>query len=223
MRADWNGLRTRLLAGTALALLVLVLAAPDYQSELLPDDPSLIALVVAGSETKARPAPPLARYVEVWSRPLFSPDRTLRPFLIDAPAQAEEPVAFDFLLTGVLRTPNLQMAMVRRKGQIESDRVRLGDELQSAPGWRLVELRPRAAVFAGNQGQRTLELYTFDGAGGYAPPAPGSTPTRASSTPEVPAATPLPPPPPQQQTITVQSRIEARRAALRAEATHDQQ
>ena len=123
------------------------------------------------------------------------------------------------MLHRVLLAPGFGMAIIEPTQGGESLGVRLGDSADAIAGWRLVELKPRGAVFDGPGGRRALELRTWAG-DGEAPPIPAATPTATASQGEdapqaddtnVPAPTPV-----QQQMDQIRQRIEARRAQLRA-------
>jgi general secretion pathway protein N len=214
VRVEALGPRTWLLATVAgWAVLVLLLALLGMGGNLarLPDDPSLARALPA-----LRPAPPprigpLAQYSEAAARPLFNETRRPQPFSLQPESDVEQAPEFDFVLTSVLRTPTLQMAIVQPSGGGDSIRMRLGESPEEAQGWRLVELNPRSAVFEGPQGQKTLDLRTFDGSGGEAPTAVAATPR-----PQQDAAPPQPatvtdadaaaPPPPPARPATPQQR-----------------
>lgn len=114
---------------------------------------------------------PLAQYAEAAAHPLFTEDRRPRAFLASGAGDdgAAEAQAFDFLLTGVLISPQVRLAILQPAAGGESQRVREGSAPERAGGWRLVEVQPRRAVFEGPGGQATLDLRTFGVAG--APPA----------------------------------------------------
>ena len=185
---------------------------------------------------------PFANYVEVGQRPLLSADR--RPGLVAA-AGGEGTAELDVVLTSVLITRSLQMAIFTDNKDASSRRVRLG-EMISGSNWRLVQLEPRRAVIEGPSGQRDLGLRVFDGKGGQSPTsvvtAPvandGGTDAAGSKTDGVQQVQPSPPSelkpqPPvaqgsdatgataamtqEQQVEAIRRRIEARRAQMRAE------
>lgn len=188
------------------------------------------------------------------SRPPFAQDRSPHPFVLpggdnDARADAS---AFDYVLTSVLITPGLRMAIVEPASGGESVRVRDGQSAEGLGGWRLVELRPRAAVFEGPGGRRELDLRVWAGGDGTGALAPGATPmpnpppsmpppqpqqasraasppgrTTASAPPPAAGAEATPPVAPEasqvaQQMDAIRRRIEARRAQLRREAQQSQ-
>jgi general secretion pathway protein N len=104
-------------------------------------------------------------YLAVGDRPLFNPDRRPAPVAI---ANTEQQAPFNGVLTSVLITDTLRMAIFSEENGQVSKRVRLGD---TVPGtsWRLSTLEPRRAVLEGPEGQRVLDLRVFDGQGGAAP------------------------------------------------------
>jgi general secretion pathway protein N len=248
VRADALGPRTWLLAATAgwaVSVWLLALLGMGGRIEPLPDDPGLSRNLPA-----LRPAPaprigPLSQYAEAAARPLFSDDRRPQPFSLQPEGEEQAP-AFEFVLTSVLRTPTLQMAIIKPADGGEPIRMKLGESPEEAQGWRVVELNARSAVFEGPEGERTLDLRTFDGAGGDAPtpmirstrsnPAAATQPATAqdadpavpaaaakpTSTANKPASAP-PAPSPEAQMETIRKRIEARRAQLREQAQEQQQ
>lgn len=115
---------------------------------------------------------PLAQYAEAAAHPLFTEDRRPRAFLASTAdeAGAADTQTFDFLLTGVLISPQVRLAILQPAAGGDSQRVREGAAPEGAPGWRLLEVQPRRAVFEGPGGQTTLELRTFGVAGVPAPP-----------------------------------------------------
>lgn len=169
---------------------------------------------------------PLIRYAEAAARPLFTQDRRPRGFLASVPegeGEAAQSASLDFILTGVLISPQVRLAIVQPTSGGEAQRVREGTSPEGANGWRLLEVQPRRVIFEGSSGQVTLDLRTF---GGSAPPPAAVARTTAD-------AVGAPPPPPQpvadqapQQSEaarieTIRRRIEARRAQLRAGSSSD--
>lgn len=170
-------------------------------------------------------------YLAVGERPLFNPDRRPAPVAI---VSNEQQAPFNGVLTSVLITDTLRMAIFSEEGGQVSKRVRLGDTVPGT-GWRLAALEPRRAVLEGPEGQRVLDLRVFDGQGGAAP-----TPVAVivADKPDTPGAAPGPDPagapnPPslvqqaaqadadaqrsaaeQAQIDAIRARIEARRAQL---------
>lgn len=172
MRPEAWTARTWILATVAgWSLLVLGMAVFGLGGRItpLPADPSLVQAL-----PKMPPAPPerlggMAQYTEVGGRPLFSEDRRPKPFFLSG-EEAAAP-AFDLVLSSVLITPTLELAIVQPAQGGEGLRVKVGEAPDGFPGWRLSELSPRRAVFDGPEGRRELELRVFNGAGGQPPTA----------------------------------------------------
>lgn len=189
MRAEDVAPRTWLLAalaGWALLAWLLSLAGMGGRVSPLDEDPSLRQAL-----PQPRPSPPdrlgpVSQYGEIAARPLFSDDRRPKPFSLRGSGEDEPADTFDYVLTSVMLTPNLKLAILQpsdeaaAQGQGEGGprtvAVRLGESADMLAGWRLVSLEPRQAVFEGPEGQRTLELRAFDGSGGAA-----ATPTRTAA------------------------------------------
>ena len=67
-------------------------------------------------------------------RPLFARDRQPQPFFLQGQGDGEgQQTAFDFVLTSVLITPPLQMAILQPADGGEAVRVKLGDVPDSRP------------------------------------------------------------------------------------------
>jgi general secretion pathway protein N len=226
---------TLLLAAVCLwALSVLVLALVGLGSrfpQLAPAAalPPLPALALTRSVSRLGP---MTDYLEVGERPLMTVDRRPAPQIaVDGAAGNAD---LDVVLTSVLITPRLQMAILTDNKDGGSRRVKVGETIQGS-NWRLIQVEPRSAIIEGPSGQRTLELRVFDGRSGELPlPLASSTPDAGE------APQPAPPPPPiqsvpanaqpiaakpepapltqEQQVEAIRRRIEARRAQMRAEA-----
>ena len=213
MRRDaWNA-RTWILAVVAgWSLLVAVLAMFGLGGRItpLPADPDLVQPLPRLPAAPPERLGPLPQYAMVGERPLFSEDRRPKPFFLSG-EEAAAP-AFDLVLSSVLITPRLELAIVQPAQGGEGLRVKLGESPAGFPGWRLTELAPRRAVFDGPEGRRELELRVFDGAGGQPPtvitgtgtvppaaaPMPGARPTGGNSAPVAIPAGPTPVPAPWQ-------------------------
>lgn len=174
MRVDSASPRTWLLAtlaGWALLVWLLALFGMGGNITPLPDDASLAQRLPTPPKPPAERIGTLVQYSETGMRPLFSEDRRPQLFSLQPEGEAPQAPSFDFILTSVLQTPGLQMAIVQPTDGGGSVRMKLGETPEEAKGWRLVELHPRSAVFEGPEGQKSLELRTFDGNGGEAPTA----------------------------------------------------
>ncbi|SDQ90073.1 hypothetical protein [Pseudoxanthomonas sp. CF125] len=206
MRIDSFGPRTWLLAalaGWALLAWVLALFGMGGQIRPLADDPSLVnALPKLPQQTPERLGP-LAQYSEIATRPLLSQSRKPQPFFIQGQEGGEQPQTFDFVLTSVLITPQLQMAILQPTQGGEGVRLKIGDAPESAQGWRVAEIHPRSVVIEGPEGPRTLELRVFDGLSGQPPSA---SPVSPGSAPPVQPPAPGTAPPPASPVMTTPSR-----------------
>lgn len=247
MRPDAFGPRTWLLAAVAgWATLLALLALFGLAGRITPmaDDPALVQALPKLPAPAPERLGPLNQYADIAARPLFSENRQPQPFYIGGKeeAVAAAPASFDWVLTSVLITPKLKLAILQTPQGGEGVRVKIGEELTGQSGWRLAELQPRSAVFEGPGGRRALELRVFDGKGGVpptqvraaAPPAaipPGAArvtggpsapvpvapnvPVTTQNQPPSEAAAPAPPQSTEEQMEAIRKRIEARRAQMR--------
>lgn len=198
MRTDLAaGPRTWLLAalaGWCVLAWILALAGMGGRVDPLAADPSLTQPLPRLPADAQERLGTLSQYTEISARPLFSSDRRPRPFFITGDG-GEQVQAFDFVLSSVMITPGLRMAILQPTGGGESIRLQVGESPPAMSNWQLVEVQPRSASFAGPEGPQTLELRVFDGAGGQAPTAiaPGpAAPGAATSAPPM-AGTAAPP------------------------------
>jgi len=198
MRPDAVDPRTGLLAaiaGWAVLVYVLMLFGLGGRIAPLPDDAAGTGLPQLPPAAPDRVGP-LAQYAEIGQRPLFSRNRQPQPFFLPGQEEGAQQ-GFDFVLSSVLVTPALKLAILQPAQGGEGVRVKLGEAPQGLPSWRLVELEPRSAVFDGPEGRRTLELRVFDGTGGQTPTPMATVAPPGQRGPGVPApvAMPVPPPP----------------------------
>ena len=178
MRTDAAGPRTWLLASLAawaLSVWLLALLGMGSQVSPLPSDPALVQPLPRLPPSAPERLGLLAQYNETSARPLFNRARRPQPFFISG-NEGEQPQAFDFVLSSVLITPRLQMAILQPAAGGESVRLKVGESPASMSSWRLVAVQPRSASFDGPEGPRTLELRAFDGTGGQAPTPMASPP-----------------------------------------------
>ncbi len=170
-------------AGWAVLCAMVALAGFGGSYRLLADDPTLAPPLPKVPPINARtPLGPIELYAEASNRPLFYPDR--KPIAVHVPGQnAATAQALDVVLTSVLVTPPMRMAIVQDPKSKESLRVREGQALGgNYSSWKLVSLKSREAVFnGGSQGQTTLDLRVFNGQGGEEPTQMGLTPQVISS------------------------------------------
>lgn len=172
MRVEGISPRTWLLgtvAGWALVLWVLALAGMGSRIAHLPDDASLVARLPQLAPAPAERLGPLAQYGNITAHPLFSTDRQPQPFYLTKEGDEDAQPAFDYVLTSVLITPALRMAIVQPSQGGDSVRIKLGESADAQPAYRLTTINPRSAVFEGPDGPHTLELRVFDGTGGEPP------------------------------------------------------
>ncbi len=205
--------------------------------------------VVATSAASAFPAypatPAQARNAlndadPAWARPLFFRDRKPRSVDLGGPGDAGGAGAssFDAALTGIVRSAELSAASLQKPGQQQPVRVRLGQEVPDAPGWRLVELTAKTARFQSGSEEKILKL-EVPRPDGMPPPAMadqvptappmGASPPPAAKNPAQPAAdaNAVPPQPigaqgtpaQQQQVEAVRQRIEAARKAQQQQSS----
>lgn len=216
MRIDQAGPRTWLLAALALwAACTWVLAAAGLggRVEPLPEDPALLQPLPQGTAPASEPLGPPAQYSAIIDRALFAPDRRHHPFFLEPEGrEGEAPDGFDVVLTSVLITPALEMAIVQREDG-EPVSFRVGESARQAPGWTLVSVAPRSATFAGPEGEKMLELRVFDGVGGQPPTPAAAAPADAAAQPGPPAESGADPTP-AEQAEAIRRRIEARRARM---------
>lgn len=228
------------LAGWTLALWMLGLLGMGGQVQRLADDPGLVLKLPQLAPASPERLGPLTQYTEISARPLFSEDRRPQAFSLTPEGDEAAAPAFDFVLTSVLITPTLKMAIVQPAAGGESIRIKLGAAADQQPAWTLTALNPRSAIFAGPDGQRTLDLRVYDGNGGESPtvlhgsepaanndaampspaPKPTTRPMVAQPSPAAAATTPdaTPDPAADAQVESIRKRIEERRAQLRQEA-----
>ena len=255
MRIDAFGPRTWLLAtlaGWALLVWILALFGMGGQVRPLPDDPSLVTALPKLSAAAPNRLGPLSHYAEIAARPVFYPARTPQPFFVSGQGEGEAAQVFDYVLSSILITPGLQMAILSpAQGGGEGIRLKVGEAPDNAPAWRVVEIHPRSVLIQGPEGPRTLQLRVFDGTGGQPvsaaplpagsagvpvalPTGPGgtappmATPSRPSSTSSgVPAPAPTPAamqsiPPTEPQTTEQQMEAIRKRIEARREQLRQQ-
>ncbi len=186
MRVDNLAPKTWLLASVAawaLCLWVLAMAGMGSRLGKGADDTLAQKLPTTQLPTGERLGP-ISQYSEIKDRPLFSENRQPQPFTIDGNGQEAPTNPFDYVLTSVLMTPAVQLAILRAPSDgAKPVRVKLGEVVETAPQWTLASLQPRQAVFTGPEGEKVIDLRVFDGVGAIMP-------TRAQ-----PVAAGMPPPP----------------------------
>ena len=222
-------------AAWCLGLLILAFVGLGGRVGPHPADPALgPAIPELRFSESAQRLSVAADYLAVGERPLFNPDRRPAPVAV---VSNEQQAPFNGVLTSVLITDTLRMAIFSEENGQVSKRVRLGDTVPGT-GWRLASLEPRRALLEGPEGQRALDLRVFDGQGGAAPTPVAAIAEDKPDTPSAPGAPvgagqPGPSSPPslvqqaaqanaesqrsaaeQAQIDAIRARIEARRAQL---------
>jgi general secretion pathway protein N len=231
-RFEQAGLLTWLLAACAGWALLLWLAALLGLGSAVAPTPSITAGVSLPQAQPAKPdrIGPLAQYAEAAERPVFTSDRRPRSFVATAPdgdiATGGQSQSLDFILTGVLISPQVRLAILQPTGGGESVRVREGASPEGASGWRLVEVQPRRATFAGSDGESSLDLRVFGEAANpgkavmvrdAAPAAKAAADAAEAAAKDTADAAPIPISE-AARVETIRKRIEARRAQLRGNA-----
>ncbi len=161
----------------ALIFAIASLAGLGGRYRVHPDDPSRVPPLPALDLSQAHSLLQAAdAYADIGERPLFNPDRRPLPpderpagdGATDEPAPPSSPL--DIVVTSIIMTSQLKLAIVTDNRNGKSQSIKLGDALEGEQsGWRLTELEPRKAVFAGPDGNSAVDLRVFDGAGGQAP------------------------------------------------------
>lgn len=198
MRSDAIGPRTWLLlavAGWAVLAWLLGLAGMGGRIVPLPDDPGLVQALPALPAPAPERLGPLEQYSQIRARPVFAADRQPHAFLLEGQGEEQADKGFDYVLTSVLITPRVRLAILQSPGDggpASAVRVKVGEAPPAAPAWHLTGLEPRRAVFEGPDGQRTLELRVFDGQGGAAPTQLASAQQNAMRNAPPPPGPPLP-------------------------------
>ena len=228
MRIEDAGPRTWLLAAVALwALCVWVMAAAGLGGRVPPldEDPVLLQPLPQGDAVAAERLGPLPQYAQIVDRPLFAHDRRHRPFYLEQQEEGEPGLdGFDVVLTSVLITPRLEMAIVQADEGGEAIAFRVGESARQAPDWTLVSVAPRSATFAGPEGERVFEMRVFDGVGGQPPTPTGveSSDSALQAGEALPEAEADADPTPASQAEAIRRRIEERRTRLRQQQSQPQ-
>ena len=121
---------------------------------------SLAPLPPAGNPANLPQPVSLQQFALVWQKPLFSPDRKPVARAADGGSNLG-----DLELTGIILTPGLRMALLHDRNGDKQVRLREGEALPDG-SVKLVELRPRSALFDSAAGRTELKLPAgapFDG------------------------------------------------------------
>lgn len=150
-----------------------------------------------------------------WSRPLFFNDRAPRVASLggDAEMGGEGSNAFMATLTGIVRSPVVYLATLSPGQGGKPLRVRLGDEVEGHPGWKLIALGARSATFRNGEQEQVLRLVARNALNAPAAGMPSESPSTNAP----------PPPPPPALGVTGQVAAPAAPAAsTEAEVTPEQ-
>lgn len=112
----------------------------------------LAALPPAGNPADLPQPLPLQQFALVWQKPLFSPDRKPVARAADGGSSLG-----DLELTGIILTPDLRMALLHDKNGDKQVRLHEGESLPDG-SVKLVEVRPRSALFDSSAGRTELKL-----------------------------------------------------------------
>lgn len=178
-----TGLAAAAFCGWALFWPVPVPTAIEADGRALPGYPSASASPAAAPN----PADP------GWTRPLFFSDRRPRQAVVDESAGAGN-VGGDFApsLTGILRSGRVSLATISPGPDGKPRRVRLGEEVEGMPGWRLASLGTRSATFRNGDQERVL---TIDAREARNNPLAPAAPVPPMAVTDVPRTTGAPRPP----------------------------
>lgn len=153
--------------------------APNY----LPEVASDAVLPTYPAPLAMNPMPPNSAD-QAWAKPLFFNDRNPRVASVDNEGldTGAHSAGFRATLTGILRSPG---AILVTLGGTESGKpllVRLGDEVEGQPGWRLVDVGVRQATFRNADQEHVLKIVARE-ARNNPPPSSGSDTAAALSPP----------------------------------------
>lgn len=106
----------------------------------------------AGNPADLPQPQPLQQFALIWQKPLFSPDRKPVAHAADGGSSLG-----DLELTGIILTPGLRMALLHDRNGDRQVRLREGEALPDG-SVKLVEVRPRSALFDSSAGRTELKL-----------------------------------------------------------------
>ncbi|HKE47198.1 MAG TPA: hypothetical protein VKB52_03970 [Rhodanobacteraceae bacterium] len=146
-----------------------------------PDDPDSAPTLPGGAiDEKPLKLPPSSAFAEVDAHPLFNEDRAPTPAGADEGDSALPQSPLNILLTGIISTPSVKIAMVQDKARNQSVALKVGMPLEGdQASWTLVEVKPRSVVFRSAANERSeVELETSV----VQPPPPRAANTRPTRT-----------------------------------------
>ncbi|PNS09843.1 hypothetical protein Lysil_1472 [Lysobacter silvestris] len=234
----------RILPLPTLALLGLSAASLGFLGWILLPGARSLPLAAAAPQPSVLSAYAVGRMLPVasvsvadpaWSHPLFFRDRKPHVASLMDTGSVPQIATFDATLTGIIRSNTLNMASLQCTGASQPTRVRLGQEVPDAPGWRLVALTTRTARFRSGDDEKVLKLEVARLDGPAPPPSPAATTVppvvantsgqstggseKQQSVPPPLVTNSMPPPKPtaltqQQQVDAVRQRVDAARKAM---------
>lgn len=166
--------------------------------------------------------PPETQFADTTARPLFNDDRKPTPETPDSPDTPPPPqVPLNIALTGIILTPQVNLAMVHDKLKNRDLALKEGMPMEGDQGgWTLTKINPRSAIFRETSGEEVeVELSTAVASPNPVAHAPGGpAPQRPPGQVAPPPAQPVAGPAQNEQSQALQRRIEERRAQMREEA-----
>lgn len=160
-----NTIQQRLLLVTCVVLAcVLVIQLSSTRTSIDGSTDTEKSTVVTAMNTEPVQLHPIEQYNEITTRPLFAPDR--KPY-VPIPSQTETkklqvkkntPVTKlpnQLLLTGIVISPELQLAILQSGKTKSLQRVKLGESID---GWTLDEIHNRYVILKNGAHTHTLEL-----------------------------------------------------------------
>jgi general secretion pathway protein N len=159
---------TPVLTGIVVVLGIVLLALMSGLGRTVQwDKPRPPAVLPPPSDAANLPTPlPLQNFALVWQKPLFTPDRKPIARIADGGTSLG-----DLSLTGIILTSGLHMALLHDKNGDRQIRLHEGEALPDG-SVKLIEVRPRSALFDASGGRPELKLPAgapFDEAKGGAP------------------------------------------------------
>jgi len=151
--ANQRRLTPMLAAIVALLAIVLLLLLSGVGRKVHWNTPRPPTMLPPGNNAANLPTPlPLQSFALVWQKPLFTPDR--KPIARIANGGTS---LGDLTLTGIILTSGLHMALLHDKSGDRQIRLHEGEAMPDG-SVKLVEVRPRSALFDASGGRTELKL-----------------------------------------------------------------
>lgn len=204
-------------AGMLLLVAVIQYAGVGRGFRWAPDPGEPAHLNLGAIDQKPFQMPPASAFADIEARPLFNDDRKPTPLDATAGDIAEEAPAnpLNVILTGVIVTPELRIAMLRDNARNESVTLKVGMPLEGdQASWTLIEVKPQGATFR-NAANETTQVELQAAGAANAPLAAAGARGRGASNPRANAkGSPVTSP----AATDLAQRIEERRRQMREEA-----